>query len=58
MADATIRLRAAAHLELGDAKAVVLHIPRELGVCHRCRAKLSQSGTLACTKCRSLNLGW
>ena len=56
---AVVELKASAKIGLGDAKAVVFHLSDEGGVCHRCRAQLTeQKEEQTCPKCHSLNLRW
>ena len=44
-------------LDLREAKALVLHIPQDPGICNKCGAALEPS-TEVCPKCRSINLNW
>jgi hypothetical protein len=43
--------------DLREGKALVFHITRERGKCHRCGAKVTGEISV-CTNCRSANLDW
>lgn len=45
------------HLELGVAKALMAHVTRVRGTCHRC-AEATDSEVSICSRCRSVNLDW
>jgi hypothetical protein len=52
------RLREMTGLGLRDAKAVVHHITRTPGQCHRCGMALDAGLGATCPRCRSLNYDW
>jgi Zn finger protein HypA/HybF involved in hydrogenase expression len=41
---------------LEDSKAIIFHITKEKGFCHRCKTKLLSPELSICPKCQSLNL--
>jgi hypothetical protein len=51
-------LREVTGLGLRDAKAVVQHITRTPGKCHRCGEALIPGAVDPCPRCRSLNCDW
>ena len=53
---ATKLLRDSYDLSLRDAKAVMLHVSRESGKCHRCDSTLGDS--VQCETCTALVLDW
>jgi hypothetical protein len=52
------RLREMTGLGLRDAKAIVHHVTRHPGHCHRCGMALDLPGVATCPQCRSLNYDW
>jgi hypothetical protein len=51
-------LRAKARLPLAEAKAIVLHVTQDKGLCHRCGEVLSRGEESVCIRCGAVNLDW
>lgn len=55
--EAIQKLHSATRMDLGDSKAIGMHVTRKAGECNRCIQKLElKEGN--CTKCGALNFDW
>jgi hypothetical protein len=45
-------------LSAHDAKAIVLHLTKEQGICHRCKAPVTCRPVGQCENCFSINYDW
>jgi len=46
------------HTGLGNAKALLMHVPREEGLCVYCNRELLDEGETICPVCNALNFNW
>lgn len=49
-------LRESTGCGLRDAKAIMMHVPKDEGHCHRCSAPIPSHGTVECQECKSMNI--
>lgn len=45
-------------LDVRSAKAIIYHLPRTPGKCHRCKRAIDSQEVTCCSNCRSINLNW